>query len=154
MDTDWPFSTEEEELQTGISFHDEQTGFLPSHPEKLKEWIETVVKNEGGQLQQLTYIFCSDDYLHQINLEYLDHDTYTDIITFPYAGLPVIHSDIFISVDRVRENANNLKLPFEEELHRVIIHGVLHLCGHPDKTETEARRMRAREDEALALLRL
>jgi rRNA maturation RNase YbeY len=151
MTTDWPFDTEAE-LETGISFHDEDAGFLPAHPEKLYSWIETVIQQENGQLRQLAYIFCSDQYLHQINLEYLNHDTYTDIITFPYAEPPVIHSDIFISVERVRENANTLKVPFEQELHRVIIHGVLHLCGYPDKSEAEARKMRGKEDEALALL--
>lgn len=151
MATDWSFDTEAE-LEAGISFHDEGTGFLPAYPEKLGSWIESVISREGGQLRQLTYVFCSDQYLHQINLEYLEHDTYTDIITFPYAEPPLIHSDIFISVERVRENADTLKVPFEQELHRVIIHGVLHLCGYPDKSEDEARKMRAKEDEALALL--
>ncbi len=151
MTTDWPFDTDAE-LETGISFHDEGAGFMPAHPEKLYTWIEEVIHREGGQLRQLTYVFCSDQYLHQINLEYLNHDTYTDIITFPYAEPPVIHSDIFISVERVRENADMLKIPFEQELHRVIIHGVLHLCGYPDKSEAEALKMRSKEDEALALL--
>ncbi|MEQ8705668.1 MAG: rRNA maturation RNase YbeY [Phaeodactylibacter sp.] len=153
MTIDWPFDTEAE-LEAGISFHDEDARFLPAYPQKLHSWIENIIKREDCQLQQLTYIFCSDQYLHQINLEYLDHDTYTDIITFPYAEPPLIHSDIFISVERVRENADTLKVPFEQELHRVIIHGLLHLCGYPDKTEAEARQMRAKEDEALTLLDL
>jgi rRNA maturation RNase YbeY len=151
MTTDWPFDTDAE-LEAGISFHDEGSGFMPAHPEKLYTWIEEVIHREGCQLRQLTYIFCSDQYLHQINLEYLNHDTYTDIITFPYDEPPIIHSDIFISVERVRENADTLMVSFEQELHRVIIHGVLHLCGYPDKSEAEARKMRSKEDEALALL--
>lgn len=150
MTSDWPFETDD--FVGAISFHDEDAGFIPAHQDLLEEWIREVIDQEDGQLQELTYIFCSDTYLHQINVEYLDHDTYTDIITFPYAEYPVIHSDIFISVERVRENADTLQLPFEQELHRVMIHGVLHLCGYPDKSEAEAQKMRIKEEEALAIL--
>lgn len=132
-----------------ISFHAEEIDFALPEEERVKKWISSIIESEGYQLQQLTYIFCSDTYLHQINLEYLQHDTYTDIITFPYGQSPLIHSDIFISVDRVKENASKFQVPFEQELRRVIIHGVLHLCGYPDKTEAEARLMREKEEEAL-----
>jgi rRNA maturation RNase YbeY len=150
MTSDWPFETDG--FVGAISFHEEDADFFPDHQDLLEEWIREVVDQEDGQLQELTYIFCSDTYLHQINVEYLDHDTYTDIITFPYTEYPVIHSDIFISVERVRENADTLQIPFEQELHRVMIHGVLHLCGYPDKSEAEAQQMRIKEEEALAVL--
>jgi len=96
--------------------------------------------------------FCSDKYLHQLNVEYLQHDTLTDIITFPYNDPPIVHSDIFISIDRVRENAKELHVSFEQELHRVIIHGILHLCGYKDKTKEEAKLMRQKEEAMLKFL--
>lgn len=151
MPEQWPGGPEED-APAGISFHHEDVGFLPASPSLLEHWVKAVIEKENCTLHELTYIFCSDEYLYQVNLEYLSHDTYTDIITFPYQPPPVVHSDIFISVDRVRENAAELGLPFEQELHRVMIHGVLHLCGYPDKTPAEAAAMRQKEDEALALL--
>jgi probable rRNA maturation factor len=147
-ETNWPSY---ESTEPAIEFHDEDAGFLPEVPKAFDQWIRKIIAREACTLQHINYIFCSDSYLHKINLEYLDHDTYTDIITFPYCKPPLIHSDIFISVDRVRENAEQLQLPFEVELRRVIIHGVLHLCGYPDKTAAEARRMREKEEEALGL---
>lgn len=135
-----------------IDFYDEDAGFLPSQRPTLQQWIRQIIEQESCTLQQLTYIFCSDAYLHRINLEYLQHDTYTDIITFPYEEPPLIHSDIFISVERVRDNAKQYGSAFEQELHRVIIHGVLHLCGYTDKTAQEAQHMRQKEEEALNLL--
>lgn len=135
-----------------IEFDHEAIDFLPEQQEELRQWIQRVIESEFCELSHLTYIFCSDAYLHSINLEYLNHDTLTDIITFPYEEPPLIQADIFISVERVRENAASLGLPFSRELHRVMIHGVLHLCGYPDKTEAEASEMRAREDKALSLL--
>ncbi|WP_211356858.1 rRNA maturation RNase YbeY [Phaeodactylibacter luteus] len=151
MPEQWPGGPEED-APAGISFHHEDVAFLPDSPSLLERWVEAVIEKENCTLQELTYIFCSDEYLYQVNLEYLSHDTYTDIITFPYQPPPVVYSDIFISIDRVQENAAELGLPFEQELHRVMIHGVLHLCGYPDKTPAEAAAMRQKEDEALALL--
>ena len=148
---DWPFDSDEI-FSEAISFTSEDIAFVPQEQEKIQSWIQTIIEREACTLQQISYIFCSDDYLHEINVAYLDHDTYTDIITFPYSEPPTIHSDIFISVDRVRENAKNLNISFENELHRVMIHGVLHLCGYPDKTEAEAKQMRSKEDEALTVL--
>ncbi len=130
-----------------IEFHYEDTHFELPNPDSVRTWIQSVIAAEKHQLRHLNYIFCSDNYLHHINLEYLNHDTYTDIITFPFAESPLVESDIFISVDRVRENAISFKTSFESELRRVIIHGVLHLCGYGDKTEEEKVLMRKKEEE-------
>jgi rRNA maturation RNase YbeY len=134
-----------------ISFHTEGINFRLEQEPAVLQWIQTIVKQQDAKLVNLSYVFCSDDYLHAINMEYLQHDTLTDIITFPYLDPPDIEGDIFISIDRVRENAATFKVPFEQELYRVIIHGVLHLCGHGDKTSEEAAAMRQKEEAALAL---
>jgi rRNA maturation RNase YbeY len=119
--------------------------------EKWVAWIERVIRHHNAQLGELQYIFCSDDYLHRLNVEHLQHDTLTDIITFPYADPPLVSGDIFISTERVADNASDLDIPFDTELRRVLIHGVLHLCGFPDKQPEEAARMRGLEEEALEL---
>ncbi len=128
-----------------ITFHTEDIDFELENTEKIEQWILQTIDEEGGTLSFINYIFCSDTYLHRINVEYLKHDTYTDIITFPYSD-ETIESDIFISIDRIRENAKTFNVPFERELHRVMIHGVLHLLAYADKTEEEQQVMRARED--------
>ncbi len=143
----------EEEDEPAVSFQSEEIEFELSRSARLSEWIKAIIKNEGCQLHQVSFIFCSDEYLLQLNQEYLNHDTYTDIITFPYTEPPLIEGDIFISIERVRENAAGFGLAFEQELHRVMIHGILHLCGYPDKTPEEASRMRQKEEEALKLLK-
>ena len=117
----------------------------------LSLWIEKTIENEGATLGAVSYIFCSDDYLHQMNIEYLNHDTLTDVITFPYNDNP-IEGDIFISIDRVKDNAQDLNITFSDELHRVMIHGVLHLCGYSDETDEQEAEMRRKEDEYLKLL--
>lgn len=125
----------------------------PYASEELVKWLVSIAQAEGQQIESLNYIFCDDEYLHKINVEYLAHDTYTDIITFDLrdeAGTP-IEGDIFISVPRTEENALALGQAAEVELRRVIAHGLLHLLGYGDKTEEEAKRMRQKEDEALAL---
>lgn len=132
-----------------ISFHSEDTDFELASVEETIRWINDVITWRRGELIHLTYIFCSDDYLHKMNLEYLDHDTLTDIITFPYLDPPKIEGDIFISIDRVKDNARHFDVPFAQELRRVIIHGVLHLCGQGDKTEAELAEMRRLEEVAL-----
>lgn len=142
----------DEESENGILFQSEATSFKLDNPTLLTQWIEAVIAQEEKVLQSLSFIFCNDTYLHKINVEYLQHDTYTDIITFPYGRSPKIEGDIFISIDRVRENAQTFQTSFEEELHRVIIHGVLHLCGYGDKSTEEKAKMRTKEDEALHLL--
>ena len=133
-------------------FHFEDVPVLDLQQEIIVPWINTVIDKHQGQLGELTYIFCSDEYLHQINVEYLDHDTLTDIITFPYSPSPCVHGDLYISTERIKDNAQERDLPFSEELHRVMIHGVLHLLGYGDKSSTEAQRMRQLEQEALELL--
>lgn len=143
---------EEEPAETAINFQSEDIDFQLDQPDVIVDWVETVISRENCQLLLLNYIFCSDNYLHQINLEYLRHDTLTDIITFPYAPPPFIQGDIFISIERVRENAENLQLTFNTELCRVMIHGVLHLCGYGDKTAPEKTIMTEKEDEALSYL--
>ena len=120
--------------------------------EKVRHWLLKLILSFDKDLENINYIFCSDDYLLEINKTYLNHDYYTDIITFPYRQDDVVESDIFISLDRVLENSTELNVSFEDELHRVIVHGVLHLCGLKDKSDEEASRMRKAEDEALKLL--
>ncbi|MCF8256443.1 MAG: rRNA maturation RNase YbeY [Flavobacteriales bacterium] len=135
-----------------MDFFSEDTEFLPDQQEKLSQWIVKVIESEGKTPGAVSFIFCSDEYLLKMNIDHLQHDYYTDIITFDYCEGPVISGDLFISVDRVRENAADLSIAFEEELHRVMVHGVLHLLGHGDKTEPEQKAIRAREDGCLALL--
>ncbi|TPE45551.1 rRNA maturation RNase YbeY [Pontibacter mangrovi] len=137
-----------------IEFFSEDIDFELNNPAQVSEWIAEVIERHGQELSGLTYIFCSDDYLHQINVDYLDHDTLTDIITFNNADFDgIIEGDIFISVDRVRDNAQDHGTDFEDELHRVIIHGVLHLLGFNDKTEEEETLMHKEEDSSLSLRR-
>jgi rRNA maturation RNase YbeY len=136
-----------------IQFFQENISFKLKNATKIKQWIKSVVEKENQKLLELNFIFCDDEYLHKINVEYLQHDTYTDIITFDNSEhIGKIEGDIFISIERVKENADNLKITFEQELHRVMIHGVLHLLGYEDKTKAEKQAMRAKEDEALRLL--
>ncbi|MFN0199977.1 MAG: rRNA maturation RNase YbeY [Bacteroidia bacterium] len=135
-----------------ITFHIEKKGFKLAHKLKLKSWIKSVIATHSQQLSELNYIFVSDEELYQINLERLQHNYYTDIITFYYhAENQPIMSDIYISVDRVAENAKDLGANVEDELHRVMIHGVLHLLGFDDHGETNAKEMRNKEDVALAM---
>lgn len=135
-----------------IEFFSEDIDFSLEDPEQVSDWIATVIEQHGQELNSLTYVFCSDNYLHKMNVEYLAHDTLTDIITFNTADENgIIEGDVFISVDRVRDNASDAGTSFEDELHRVIIHGVLHLLGFKDKSEQEAALMRKEEDSSLSL---
>lgn len=143
----------EDQLSEKISFSSEKIDFELEHSDTIREWIQTIVQRENKVLAAVSYIFCSDEYLYEINWEYLQHDTYTDIITFSLSDQH-IESDIFISIDRVRENADSFSLSFQQELCRVIIHGILHLCGYKDKTEEEQVLMTKKEDEALDILSL
>jgi len=140
------------EKENIIEFYSEDTAFEIQNSKAVSVWIGEVIAAEKKELKLLSYIFCSDEYLHKINVEYLNHDTLTDVITFPY-GNPddSIEGDIFISIDRIRDNAKTFKTTFEDELHRVIIHGALHLCGYGDKTEEDAKEMRRKENESLAI---
>ena len=136
-----------------VRFFTEQVKFQLLKPRKTSKWIKEVILTEGCTLHEINFIFCSDKYLLQINQEYLDHNTFTDIITFDNSeGLNTpLQGDIFISVERVKENAANLGRPFSEELHRVIIHGVLHLIGYSDKSTAQKNQMRQKEDACLSL---
>ncbi len=135
-----------------ISFQNQTISFKLKEKARLKAWIKAVTEKEQHRLGDINYIFCTDDELLDINLQHLNHNTYTDIITFDYTEGNRISSDIFISVDRVEENAKKFKVAFEEELHRVMIHGILHLCGYKDKSKADAKLMRKKEDIALNLL--
>lgn len=119
---------------------------------KLKEWIKKTAEQRGKKIGNISYIFCSDDELLQINNQYLKHDYYTDVITFDYSEGVILNGDIFISIDRVKDNAEQVGVTFEEELYRVMIHGVLHLSGVNDKTEQQAKQMRKAEEDSLKLL--
>jgi rRNA maturation RNase YbeY len=134
-----------------ISFHSEGLDFELDNPDQISNWIKGVIDKEGKETGEITYIFCSDEYLHKVNMEHLNHDTYTDIITFNYCENNLINSDIFISIDRVKENAKQFNSSFFDELCRVIIHGILHLIGYDDKTSVQQKEMRAKEDFYLSL---
>lgn len=121
------------------------------NPEFLFSWFTQVCELEQKDLGELTLIFCSDEYLLEMNREHLDHDYYTDIITFDYTDADLVSGDLFISVDRVADNANELKTVFQDELHRVCVHGLLHLCGYKDKSEKDELLMRSKEDQMLDL---
>ena len=134
-----------------IRFSVQDINFELPKAENVKKWISEVVLRRQKRVGNISYLFCSDEYLLGVNQQYLNHDTYTDIITFDYVAADLISGDIMISIDRVGENATHFLVPFEQELHRVIIHGVLHLLGQGDKSEAEAAEMRRQEEEALAL---
>ena len=135
-----------------ISFHSEDIKFVPSSKKKLKNWVRQVVLSENLELGPISYIFCSDTYLHKMNVKYLNHDTFTDIITFDYSEDNKISGDLFISYERVKQNAQLFKTSINDELHRVMIHGVLHLCGYGDKSDQEKSTMRQKEENSLLLL--
>jgi len=117
----------------------------------IEKWLLKIVESENKNLGEITYIFCNDEYLLGINQRYLEHDTYTDIITFDTTIGETIGADIFISSQRVAENAIQYKVSFEQELQRVIAHGILHLCGYKDKSESDAELMKSKEDEKIGL---
>lgn len=126
---------------------------MPSINEtKIEEWISKVVASHNGELGELAYIFCSDEKILEVNNEYLQHDYYTDIITFDYTEDKIISGDMFISLDTVKSNSEQFKTNYNEELLRVIVHGVLHLCGFADATDEEESKMRELEDKALSLI--
>lgn len=133
-----------------ISFFEEDIQYNLKDKLKVKQWIKDTIAAEGFKLDELTYVFCSDEYLLQINQQYLDHDTYTDIITFDNSSEDkVITGDIFISIERIRENAAKFNQSVTDELHRVIIHGALHLLGYKDKTAADSKNMTQLEDKYL-----
>lgn len=135
-----------------INFFEEEIKSSLSKKRITKQWLRLIAENKGYIVQDLNYIFCSDEYLLDINIQYLNHDTYTDIVTFDQSEYEnEIEGDIYISIDRVKENAATLKTTYNLELLRVLAHGLLHLCGLKDKTEKEKKEMRKEEDAALSL---
>ena len=134
-----------------IYFHIEDIIFNLGDQENLINWLNEVSKNEEKEIEELNYIFCSDEYLLNINQQYLSHDYYTDIITFPYQYTP-IKSDIFISIDRVEENSSEHGSDFLEELYRVMVHGLLHMIGYDDHSKSEQLMMRQMENKYLLIL--
>ena len=133
-----------------ISFNYE-SDFVLTLEDVYASWIETIVESENKILGEISYIFCDDDYLHEINVQYLNHDTLTDIISFDYTEGDVISGDIFVSIERVKDNAKDFNVSFDEELKRVLAHGVLHYCGYKDKTDADALIMRSKEEEKIKL---
>ena len=135
-----------------ISFQSADTFSLKTEPKVIK-CIELLAKEELREIGGIAFVFCDDNYLHKINLEFLKHDTFTDIITFDYSAGNEIISEIYISVDRVEDNAKKYSQTFEDEIHRVIIHGVLHLCGYKAKLAADKQIMRDKENHYLSLLK-
>ena len=133
-----------------ISFNYE-TDFELDNEEQYEDWISRIIESDGFDEGEINYIFCDDEYLHKINVEYLDHDTLTDIISFDYTVGNLIQGDIFVSVERVKDNANDFNVSFEEELKRVLSHGVLHYCGYKDKSPEDEALMRSKEEEKMQM---
>lgn len=126
-----------------------ETDFQLENESKYEDWIDSIIESEDKEPGEINYIFCDDDYLLEINKQYLDHDTLTDIISFDYCIGDLISGDIFISIDRVKDNAQEYDVSFNNELLRVMCHGILHYCGYKDKTQEEQLLMRAKEQEKI-----
>jgi len=148
LNPDWPETGEDE---SGVFFTSHDVAFEPAHPDQLVQWIIQTIASEGYELNRLDIVFCADAFLLEINQNHLGHDYYTDIITFPLNENPLL-AEIYISIDRVQENAAGLHISFENELHRVMIHGVLHLCGYDDHDEEDISIIRKKEDACLKIL--
>ena len=134
-----------------ISFNYE-TDFKVENEDIISEWISRLILDENRKEGNINYVFCNDKYLHKLNLEYLNHDTFTDIISFDYSVGNELHGDIYISIERVVDNANDFEVNFKNELARVMAHGILHYCGYKDKTEEDILAMRQKEDHYLSKL--
>lgn len=133
-----------------ISFNYE-SDFELDNEEAYGNWLSSVIVSENKKEGEINYIFCDDEYLHKINVEYLQHDTLTDIISFDYSVGNELNGDIFVSVERVEDNAKDFNVSFEEELRRVLVHGILHYCGYKDKSEKDEVLMRQKEEEKMKL---
>jgi probable rRNA maturation factor len=135
-----------------LKFFSEEIEFKVPQVTKTSKWLKTISQLNGYKIGELNYIFCSDDYLLEVNKQYLEHDYYTDILTFDNSEEDTkLEGDIFVSIDRVRDNASTLEIGFESEFRRVLIHGMLHLMGYEDSTDELKLSMRAKEDECLQL---
>lgn len=137
---------------SNIHFFSEDLNYRLRNIKRIRQWILHTIEKEGEELDTINYIFTTDQYLHKINVDYLNHDTFTDIITFEYnAEEEPILSDIYISLDRCKENAKELNIPLTTEIHRILIHGVLHLLGYKDKNKKDKELMTSKEDYYLSL---
>jgi probable rRNA maturation factor len=134
-----------------ISFISIEINFKLKNKLKIRSWVKSAIDNEGKAAGDITYVFCNDEYLCQMNEKYLDHNTLTDIITFDYSEKDKLSGDICISIERIKENAVGFQTTFNKELGRVMVHGILHLAGFKDKSPEDKRLMRAKEDYYLAL---
>ena len=123
--------------------------FQIENSEAISSWLHQVIEEEDKELGELNYIFCDDEYLHKMNVEFLDHDTLTDVISFDYTEGVIVSGDVYISTERVAENATEFKVSFTDELHRVMVHGLLHYCGYKDKSDDDVITMRAKENHYL-----
>jgi len=142
-------------VSCNIQFFSEGTGFSLKHKTAVRTWICKVISAEKKEPWYINFVFCTDDYLFELNRTFLKRVTLTDVITFNFSDVPAnISGDIYISIERVRENAELFLQKFENELYRVMIHGILHLIGHPDKTKAEKEKMTIMEDKYLALSNL
>lgn len=135
-----------------ITFQSEKIAFPKIKKRATANWIKRVAEKYGKKIGAVNYLFCTDEKILEVNNRYLSHDFYTDIITFDYSEAGILSGDIFISLETVGSNSEKYRTPYIEELHRVIIHGVLHLCGINDKSVSDAKKMRAAENEALKML--
>ncbi|GAA3591627.1 rRNA maturation RNase YbeY [Flavivirga amylovorans] len=129
-----------------------ETDFSLKNEDLISNWILNTISEETHKLEEINYVFCDDEYLHKLNVEFLNHDTLTDIISFDYSVGKLIQGDIFISIERVKDNAKDFSVSFKDELNRVIIHGILHYCGYKDKTDADAKVMREKENYYLKQL--
>jgi len=134
-----------------IQFYSEDIDFELVNPDSVADWLHRVLVSESKSIKGISFVFCSDEYLYRLNAQYLQHETYTDVITFPYSEGEEVEGDIFISIDRVRENALAFQSTFDSELLRVMVHGVLHLCGYRDKEEEDRLEIREKENQYLRL---
>lgn len=138
-----------------IRFFSEEIDFKVPYPNRIRRWLRQVAEAEGTFVNELTYVFCSDEYLHRMNVEFLNHDTLTDIITFDTSeGKGGLVGEMYISVERVSDNAQAYGVAFHQELARVLVHGILHLCGYSDKLISDTQRMRTLEDYFLKFILL
>ena len=139
-------------MDASIQFHKADVRFRLLKQNELRMWLVSVAKKEGFKVESINIILCSDEYLYQVNVSYLKHKTYTDIITFDYSQRKSpLSGELYISIERVMDNADNLGIKASEEFHRVMVHGVLHLCGYGDKTASDKALMRKKEDFYLSL---
>lgn len=128
-----------------------ESDFELENEEAIASWLSAVIESENKTEGEINYVFCDDEYLHKINMEYLNHDTLTDIISFDYTLGNLISGDVFVSVERVLDNSKDFNVTFTEELKRVLVHGLLHYCGYKDKSKEDEALMRSKEDEKIAM---